>query len=476
MLNFTQNSWKWGFSDDKFTWIKDSFYYWQGLEIRDNPTNLTVAKSAIKDSWVVVEELVEELLYVSTATTLIAFWATKIYKKKSNVWSECYDWFWGQHAVVFWDYVYWINTNRLHRILVSDIDEADWTAFIDVGATYPISLTYTSSFTKMFVWGTKMYFWNGKNLCMLEGSIFTQDKLEFTDEIIQEISYSGSAIKIYTNFNWVASAYLWDWDSEDTNSRVTWEWETINWVTNKEWRDYVMVSGWKLYITDWYNRQLQKDVNWNWWPLVAIDNLIYFWWDGGVWTWWALNKNYSEVLNFDFPYSQFTTDAFPTIWAITEWRGDTYISRSNWTDYWIDTLENATGTGYVEWLIYTGGVDITEKEINRLYFTYLAIPSWAVYVDESADAYEDEELAIYWLDIAEDDYIKLELDINNSWTFEEELVMDWTEDELYKSTHWPFTDFNYVQYRLTLKKRAEYTPTVTSIWFDFDYVENNYGS
>jgi len=472
MLRFVQNSWNWWISDDKFAGIANSFYNGQGLEIRKNPFSLTLAKKVTKDSSTVVDSLVNKLLYVSSRAILLAFWGSIFKKDLGGGWSKCSTTWWEQ-ATVFWDYIYWLYSNKLHRILISDIDEADWTTYTDVGTTFPITLTSYYNWTNMITYANKLYFWNWDNLCEWDWTIFTQDKLTIKDEIFQEITITGWAFRLYTRgvgFSW---QYFWDGISDGWTQWVKWDGAYIDSVVEKDGRDYV-VTWWDLYVTDWYNRQRLMDIRYTKWWLTKIDGLIYFWGNWWVYTFWNLNKNYPEVLNFEYPYSQFSTDEYPTIWAIAKWLWGIYFSRSNWTDYWIDKISWTNTTGFIEGLINTWEMASGEKEIKRLFVSYMPIDSWTdTYVDENADIYVDEEVRVYSDEISEDELIDIEIQTDISGNYNDWLTVLWNEDKLYKESYWPFDNFNYIQYKVTLKSSNGVTPEVKEIWFDYDLIIND---
>lgn len=484
MPRFLQKSWTGGFSDDKFAGIKNSFFNAQGVSIRENPFSVTIANKSEKNSGSAITTLVEKI--ISVGNNIIAFGGNKVYirSRTSGSWSNCYtdtvDTNDITNAIEYNDYLYWTTNTKLHRIATADID-TDWTGDVD-GWAFPQTLTGNTSYKPMIEIFNKLYVWDGYNLAEWDDVAFTASKLTVAEvEVIRELTYWGGNIKIYTN-EWdnYGKQYLWNAVDNSYSQFIAWDWLPFDWVINKDGRDYVFTEG-RLFVSDGYNRQQLKDFNkFQWFPngLDVLDWIIYIGWDWGLWTWGKLNKDYPEVLNFEHPYSQFSSDENPTIGAVHNSWLWLYYSRSNGTDYWIDLLStsNVYDEGFLEWLIYTGGTISDIKDIDKLFVSYAPITLTNVnnYVDENWDTYVDEVWDTYVDNLGSgDNFIEIDLQYNQSWSYTQELAVDWTENDVIKENYWPFDEFNYIQYKITLKSYGTVTPVVNEIWFDYDFIRND---
>ena len=111
--------------------------------------------------------------------------------------------------------------------------------------------------------------------------------------------------------------------------------------------NYLITNKW-IGILDWYKIYPIKKIdnfNDNINSIAVYDEKLYIWWTGWVYVYGNKNKNYPEVLNLELSASNW--NSADVIWAIYSDWVDLYVSRSNWSSYWIDKL--SASVYYTTW-------------------------------------------------------------------------------------------------------------------------------
>lgn len=326
-------------SDDMFTGIQDSFYDWANLEIRENAKWISISKAMVKDSGTTVTETINVIVKTGT-TQWVAFgnsWG--IYVKDAGTWTKKTT---SSPATavtgasVFWLYLYWATSLHLHRILLTNIatrasEQLDQEDLND--AIHPMRATST-----ILVIG------NGNVVTRLWIAYDRLDVLTFeAATVVKIINEIGWTIRLYTSKTKdIDVIYLWDWVKTAPDQVIPLEWYYIYQAIIFEWVDYVVTNKGIGYI-DGYKWIAIKKTTWfnsNYNSICVHNEKIYVWGTGWVYVFGAKNKNYPNVLNFEYYTS--SLNVADTIWAMTSNGTDCLVASSGLGWYKIDLLSTTT--------------------------------------------------------------------------------------------------------------------------------------
>jgi len=458
------NSFNWGISDDKFTWFKNSYQSWKAIEVRKNPQSLTLANLTEKISWDTVTTRINKIIQLNSTWKIIYFWtAWKIYYSVLwwTWWANCYtDTGWKEitDAIEYNWYVYWSTITHIDRIAIADVD-ADWSW--DVTENYQAFSDWTTWSNPMIEINWKLYIWDGRNLAEFDwttwnNSIITLDywqKIDF-------LTLAWSTLRIYCNrdtTSWpdTGRCYFWDTISDNYNESIEWPWDALNTITSLNWIDYV-VSWEYLYSISWYNKiklkKLPEQAEVQWRHGSCIFNwLILLCWTYWARTYWSLNKNYSDVLNFDFPTSSNYAETW-TAKTYTVFKTKTFllIAWQSWATYWVDKIN-------------VNKYSTTWQVISRVYDAW----SWHM-LKRIIRSY------ISTLPIATGESVVTSYSLDNSWSFTTDLTIN-TVAQLYKENFPSINEYNYIETKviLTAWTSNNTTPELKEYWYDFDIVNQN---
>lgn len=309
----------WWLSDDLFTGIRNSFYFSNDIEIRqdaksaypkpvpayaDENTKVTVGNGwswqrqvinvtfGSNDWWWIVCStrkiwLVDNLSDVTELCTmpedicdLEIFWwyiyistKTHLYYKKDN-WND-----WGDMAAAedddapdFWRCTQALQSNSTHPLYASDVC--------------------------LCVWDTHIMWKVTKEIPTLIQDWFTlQD--DYYIRFINELWWFIRAVAV--NEPYWSEILLWDKVSDVPTEVIPLEWYSILWSIIFNWYQYLL-SNRGLWLLNWYQYYLMKktevDVDTTVRNCMCVyDDKLYFVANGWVYIYWAKNKNYSDVLN-----------------------------------------------------------------------------------------------------------------------------------------------------------------------------------
>ena len=437
----TMFSWASGWlSDNKFTWIAWSFQESKNIEVRKDARTITLTKSLQKDSGSVVTDTITTFLSLSTGD-LMAFWETwAIYRK--------YSWAWHKNstsigqkiisAIEYNWYVYFTTFSSLYRVAIWSISNS---------MTFTVYKTFEngSDYHPMIVFSnTNLYIWDKDYIALIDYPWIWYEKILVLSKnlVCKSIQAISSSLKFYCEYA----------QSLNSSEIVYWSWIewvlpsesiTINGVNpshilNMNGYDYVIANN-RLWILDWYKQQKLKDItdfstNSN--SISILDNKLTYWWTGGIWVWWALNKNYPEVLSFDHSTSNSETD---TVWALWFHQWELYVSWSNWSTHWIDRLTtDYNTTWYLLTRVYFWNLRYSIKKAEQMFISFkelLENESITVYARTDLTDFELVKTYEIWAvyEALHRDHRKLELKQFNFIEFKFELTGDWTTSpELYE--------------------------------------------
>ena len=478
--NWVQNFFYGGFADDKFLGIKNSFQYAKGVEIRENPNSLTLARSVDKISGSVVDTAIKSMVTISTTGDLIMFGSNgKIFRRVNNTGSVTLVYTDTGNAAIlngfeYNGYLYWATAANLHRIAISAID-ADWTG--SVTEDYKTFLVGNANAHPMIEISNILYIGDGKYLAELDSfGTFTGNRLSiFGDEEIRALTWNGKLCRIYsrksTHVDYGAQ-YFWNGTSVVYNDRIIWEGLTIHTAFNKDGYDYV-IAGKRpiIFVTSDYQRIPLKAL-----PMIGriddceiapngvtlFENLLVIaacaggtnTIGRGAWTFGKFNKNYPEVINFDYPTSN--DNVTDKVYCVHQNNGALYLSWGNsaGTTFGVDMVSTTTlyrATGELVSLVMYGSLAEYLKELKRLGISFKPTA-----VNEKIEIFLRKNLASTWPATPEITVPDSKFGSTNSYAFLESPAA--------------IGDFNFIEVKiiLTAGLNRTTTPTLTGISLVFD--------
>lgn len=429
----------WWIADDIFTWITDSYFSSKNIEIRDNARGISLSKKLVTDTS--TTNKINVIVKVSS-TMLIAWgdWGV-CYKCDNWTWSSVSTWLstaW-RSAVIFNDYVYWCTNSILYKVALSDFSSAS------VSPTEVHSLN-SSTFHPMLVSMWDLYIGNWEKLSKVDvdnaySDLFTLEKWGK----IEKLNDLWWAIRVVTQSAlWNSNIYLWDWVSDVPDETIPLVWYVTYQTQIYNWYPYIVTNRW-LGILDGYKiYQLKKCSdfssiqNWIW----VYDERLVIAWTKGIYSWWAKNKNYNEVLSYDYEL----TETWATISCIYSDWVSLYVAWSSSNSYWIDKLSSSTYN--TEWELVTRWYYANSlKEIKdwiSAWIWFSALKTWqSIELKYSVDWWEFKNL----------------ITIDSST----QTMTNFTEDLFVRDT------FQYIQFKIIIKWNWTNTPS----FYALDLLFNN---
>lgn len=340
-----------GLSDDLFTGIRNSFYFSNDMEIRqdaksifpkpvpayaDDDTKITVwdwssyERNAINvtysasDIWWLVCS--QRSIYKIAAWTNVV---TKLCTFSENICDlEIFNW-----------YIYISTLTHLYY----KID--NWANWSDVAsATDDSAVNYwVCSQALQNNWWHPLYA-SDVCLCVWDTNtmwVVTKELYNFLDDwfVLQTWYY----IRFITELWWFIRAVavnepywsevlFWDKVSDAPSEIIPLEWYSIIQAAIYNWYLYLLSDKW-LWLLNWYQYYLLKKVDWtvdtstkNW--MCVYDDKLYFIANNWIYIYWAKNKNYADVLNL-----WHKVETWYTLWAIWSYKNWLMITK-NWKSSW----------------------------------------------------------------------------------------------------------------------------------------------
>lgn len=408
-----------GLSDDLFTGIKNSFYFSNDMEIREdaksifpkpvpsyadatkwvniwdwsswqhNAINCTYSSA---DGWWVIclERKIFLLEPDLTLTELCTFsenicdlemfnWYiyvstnTHVYYKKDNGWN------WSDMAGATDDSAtnYWrcsqaLQSNSWHPLYASDV-------ILCVGDTNTMRKISKETYNLLEAWFV-LQTW-------------------YYIRFITELWWFIRAVAV--NEPYWSEVLLWDKVSDVPSEIIPLEWYSIIQAAIYNWYLYLLSNKW-LWLLNWYQYYLLKKVEWevdtttkN--GMCVYDDKLFFIANNWIYIYWAKNKNYADVLNL-----WHKVEDWFKLWAIGSYKGWIMITRWYKNVSWWDNIPVRVWVN--EWLATTWEVQTmcyfwtSMSEIKQSMYlrVWYHIPTqWAeswnihIYYRTEADAYDD---------------------------------------------------------------------------------------
>ena len=430
----------WGISDDIFTWINNSYYYSENLEVRENSKWISLSKKLVQDT----TSTNQINVIIKAKSNLFIAWGVEwvCYKCYNGTWSAVTTWnskAW-YSAAVFNDYVYRCVNNALYKVSVSDFENND-----TVTPTKVTDLT-NSIHHPMLVSMGDLYIGNGSKLSKVDVSNVYSDLFTMeTGWVITKLNDLWWAIRVITQSAlWNSNIYLWDGVSEIPDETIPLIWYVTYQSQIYNGYPYLVTNRW-LGILDWYKiyplKKIDDFANIDYWIWIYNEKLIIA---GRNWiySWGAKNKNYSEVLSYDYVSSGQVTCIY------SDWI-DLYVAWKktvSWTNtYWIDKLSTSVynTTGY---LITRGYYANSLKEVKEW------IKAW-----------------IWYSDLATWQCVEIKYSING-WEFKDLRTITPTTSTIESFTEDMFVRdrFQYIQFKIILTWNGTNTPSFYALDFMFN--------
>jgi hypothetical protein len=312
----------WWLSDDLFTGIKNSFYYSNDMEIRQDAKSIfpkPVPAYADENTRIAIWDASTNLLAQQPKCVFYSYndywWvvcgARKIYLI-ADAWStvtelctmpedildaEVFNWY---IYVATKTYLYYKKDNWLYwtnMAAATGISEDEYGRCVE---------TLTSSNYHPLYWaGNVLCVWDVSKVRKVTREVWNviQDWFAIQDSweirFLNELWWFVRA----TSFDWPywCSVLLWDKVSSYPDEVIPMEWYYVLQSAIYNWYQYLLTDKW-LWLLNWYQYYLLKKVDW--WVtstakngMCVWDDKLYFVANDWIYIYWAKNKNYADVVN-----------------------------------------------------------------------------------------------------------------------------------------------------------------------------------
>lgn len=357
-------------ADDIFTGINNSYFYSENIEVRENSKWISLSKKLMQAT-TSTDKI--NVIVKANSNLLVAWWENWVCKKcKNGNWSTVSTglttaWI---SAAVFNGYVYRCTSSALYKVAVSGISSN-----ASIVPTKVTDLTNSWSHPMLVSMGD-LYIWNGSKLSKVDVSNVYSDL--FTMEtwwVITKLNDLWWAIRVITQSAlWNSNIYLWDWVSELPDETIPLIWYVT--YQSQIFNGYpYLITNRGLWILDWYKIYPLKKID----DFASIENWIWVYnerliiaWKNWIYSWGAKNKNYNEVLSYDYVASGEITCIY------SDWV-DLFVAwKKTWdtTTYWIDKLSdsvyNSTGYLITRWYYANSLKEVKEWILAWIWYSALA--------------------------------------------------------------------------------------------------------
>ena len=436
----------WGLSDDLFTGIKNSFYFSNDMEIREDaksiypkwvPAYADASKSV--DIWDagsnyrIVAPIA--ILYSWLQWWFIVCLQRDIYIYRNN-WNVDLLCTLGEDicdAELFWWYIYF--STRTHLFYKTENTTTDWGNMASSTNETQInygrcSQTFTSNWWHPLYWSdTILVIWDTNKIRKVTKEIPTTIQNWFK---IQENYYVRFINELWwfirivsTDAYFGSEVLLWDKISTVATEIIPMEWYNIIWACVYNWYQYLLSNKW-LWLLNWYQYYLLKKAEWqidtstrN--GMCVYDDKLYFIANDWVYIYWAKNKNYADVLNL-----WHKVEEWYKLWALcssTKWLvvSRSWLRPAWWTDVpvkiWLDWWLASTWELQTMWYFGTAMSEIKQSSYLRVWYH---IPkqwteSWNIhiYYRTEADAIDDNPDNWGWHEVTKPAWLYADRDMRS---------------------------------------------------------------
>ena len=404
-----------GLSDDLFTGIRNSFYYSNDMEIREDAKSIfpkPVPAYADANTWIAVWTASNNYIFNVTKTThdwWLVCLGKKIYSVNTSTETvtlvctfadyicdlEIFNWY---IYISTRQYVYYKVDNWSHW---SDMESATddsvlnyWRCTIQLknNANHPL---YASDVC-LCVWDcSRMYKITREVPNVLQ--LWFEIQAEYYIRFINELGWFVRATAVDAPY-W-SEVLLWDKVSSAPTEVIPLEWYTALGSAIYWWYHYLLSDKW-LWLINWYQYYILKKAEWDVQTTIrncmcVYDDKLYFVANDWVYIYWAKNKNYADVLalwhKVEDWFSLGAISAYSEGIMITRnWRsGSGWSAALVWENYWLAT------TWEVQTMCYFGTSMSEIKQAMYLRVGYHLPKEWNnswnihIYYRTEADATSD---------------------------------------------------------------------------------------
>lgn len=460
----------WGLSDDLFTGIRNSFYFSNNMEIRQDAKSIYpmwVPAYADANKWADIWDGSSGylraapvcILYSSYQWGFLIFLQRAIYKH-TTAWvttllctltEDICD------AELFGWYIY-IST-RTHVYYKTENTTTDWEDMKN--STNETQINYGRCSQTLTSNGWHPLYWSDTILCVWDTNKVRKITKEVPNTLQEWFTIQNDYYVRFINELWwflrivATDAFFWSevflWDKISTypGETIPMEWYDIIWSCIYNWYQYLLSDKW-LGLLNWYQYYILKKAEWNVDStsknnMCVYNDKLYFIANDWVYIYWAKNKNYADVL-----WLWHKVEDWYSLWAIcssTKWL---VVSRS--------------------WLLWAWWEEIPVR---------IGIDSWI------ATTWELQTMAYFWTSMSEikqSMYLRVGYHIPKEWSntwdihiyyrTEADAVNDdidsWAWHPVQPKDEWLFATWDMRSpFATTLKLNCRFQ------WIQFKFVVNN---
>ena len=409
----------WGLSDDLFTGIRNSFYFSNDMEIREDaksifpkPVPAYADATAWADiwTWAYWEHTVMNVTYSSKDWWRLICWDNCIFLLHSNWTVEklCTMWEKICDLEIFNWYIYISTKGHLYYKTDNWYNWEDMAASTDdtVSNYWRMTQALSSNLNHpLYASDVCLCVWDTNKLWKVTAEIpnLLQDWFEIQEEyyirFINELWWFVRVVAVDEPY-W-SEVLLWDKISDAPSEVIPLEWYMMIGSAIYNWYQYLLSNKW-LWLLNWYQYYLLKKASWDVETnirncMCVYDDKLFFIANSGIYIYWAKNKNYADVLNI-----WHKVEDWFTLWAIWSYKWWIMITRNYkdivwwadipiraWENYWLAT------TWEVQTMCYFGTSMSEIKQSAYLRVGYHIPKQWTdswnihIYYRTEADAIDD---------------------------------------------------------------------------------------
>lgn len=433
----------WGLSDDLFTGIRNSFYYSNDMEIRQDAKSTfpkPVPAYADDNAWINIWDWSSWIQNVICVT----------YSAKDVWWLVCTD-----------RVIYKVNPdNSVVRLCtmnenICDLEIFNWYIYVSTRTYLYYKIDNGGNWTNMASSTNASVVNYGRCVDALTNNayhpLYASDTIlcvgnvnemrKVTREIynvcqpwfkLQQWWYFRFINELWWYIRAVAvdepywsEVVLWDKLSDAPTEIIPLEWYSIIQATIYNWYHYLLSNKW-LWLLNWYQYYLLKKVEWavdtstkNW--MCVYDDKLFFVANDWIYIYWAKNKNYADVL-----WLWHQVEDWFTLWAIGSYKNWIMISRNfkyiaGWDNIpvrvWVNSWQATTWE--IQTMCYFGTSMSEIKQSMYLRVWYHLWKQWAnswnihIYYRTEADATDDNPDNWQWHEATKPDWLYADWDMRS---------------------------------------------------------------